>query len=1435
MLCLHFSVAGTGSAAAAAVNGTLSAHGTAKPAPTKGDRARAAPGGQLPASPRTLTGTQAAGKRLHRAPLPGGTGGDPAGRAGGDPAGRAGGDPARRAGGDPARRGQSAEGAEELAGGMRREETPADSRLRGAGGEETRAGGSGSLRWTGESPAEFSGYETAAGSDIYESFSDGDGGGVGSAGEAAPLRRSAGAQAGRKDGGAGLSGKPDLSREDFPPGGNDETHFISTHEIQLYELDHDGDCEFALGSSCALEESSAVYAFLDSSSLESDASEETSDTPRGSSPTEEAPPLWGAAEAASDGQEIRGNGECAEGTERPGTANSSGHIHLSIQASSRAVGEQEKEQENCARKEAAERDWRGNSRCLPGGGRADGAVPTAKSPLRGKGLEYYSGSSSAISELDDTDKEVRNLTARTFRSLACRGDEYLDTYYSANRSTDVSFLSAETIGMNHWAEYIDSRCRNAAENGNPRQCAGENSALNGQRREETPSGKRQGAGRERKHLPGVKEAASAVTEKPEKRAVAAGTETRSHRQIQVSGKLEEVGSRVITLTETVNLSYDVKEGTAARRESQRIAGPAVRNPGGSRCADGVTEAVPREQGDGERCRETWRTAGDMENTQKKSKLASNLLQNVIGKKMQFEQELRMERGEISDTSFPGPAGPASPPLASETPKAATPVLSPGDPHKAPSGGSGSPESPPGTRSGDAAGVARLGSVPTCGRDLPAPAAAEEEEEEERAGGFQSQHSAFRSWKERPPTQTGRGPEPPGGRLELRKERKMSHLFIPRIQRAAEGRGEGGSPGQGVVLGQKGAGGGPGGGTGSCKSPEIRIKLRNRRESQQQSAFSIAKLLTPNIGGNAARPPADTKFHTVSTWFAEGAGQPGAEGRNKAPHFTVRDIRENIHKLQAPIHQVRDVRKLVKSSYHILTLEGSSGGGTKLQLPPGALTSLLPIVIKCQAVRNAPAAGKPLPEEGNPPSPRGDTPPTPGGDTPTPPAPMKNAQRPPAGRRAAGSPPAAAGAEKVASKQLALEKLTAAVKTMEELYVFDKNEWKRKSGSGADSLAGSHVLSLIASEEGEGAARPSARHPARRGEAAAKPPGAPPSLQPGNKVPQLFTVAPVLPQLRDLKPARARSPPAPPPPEFRSLRAPRRASLEEPRSVAAGTPPDNRSASQNPPPAEFENYLTIPIKAAAAPPPPAAYSRPPGPLHPHSPKQQREPSPATIYHQPPAQRVSFTPPGVQPPEPISPLKVHPPPVLMESSPVPCFPAPQTQRKMLLDPSTGQYYLVDTPLPPTRKRLYDPETRQYVDVPMPQQPMATMPVPMSPIAINPGTYSTTYMVYPGFLPTPAMLPTLPTPLSQPDNECNETAKPNSTASQPSEIHYMESPYYFPTGKASNPTHILTSQQVTRASKGFSEGKPVISFTSQPGPRIIAPPSFDGTTMSFVVEHR
>ncbi|CAF93351.1 unnamed protein product, partial [Tetraodon nigroviridis] len=87
-----------------------------------------------------------------------------------------------------------------------------------------------------------------------------------------------------------------------------------------------------------------------------------------------------------------------------------------------------------------------------------------------------------------------------------------------------------------------------------------------------------------------------------------------------------------------------------------------------------------------------------------------------------------------------------------------------------------------------------------------------------------------------------------------------------------------------------------------------------------------------------------------------------------------------------------------------------------------------------------------------------------------------------------------------------------------------------------------------------------------------------------------------------------------------------------------------------------------------------------------------------------------------------------------------PAPEPfqglQRKLLLDPTTGSCYLVDSPPQPPTKRLFDPETGQYVDVAMPPPPPATpLPMSVSPLALSPGAYGHAYLIYPGFAPPPS----------------------------------------------------------------------------------------------------
>uniref|UniRef100_A0A672IC46 DUF4585 domain-containing protein n=2 Tax=Salarias fasciatus TaxID=181472 RepID=A0A672IC46_SALFA len=163
----------------------------------------------------------------------------------------------------------------------------------------------------------------------------------------------------------------------------------------------------------------------------------------------------------------------------------------------------------------------------------------------------------------------------------------------------------------------------------------------------------------------------------------------------------------------------------------------------------------------------------------------------------------------------------------------------------------------------------------------------------------------------------------------------------------------------------------------------------------------------------------------------------------------------------------------------------------------------------------------------------------------------------------------------------------------------------------------------------------------------------------------------------------------------------------------------------------------------------------------------------------------------------------------------------ERKMLLDPSSGNYYLVDTPVQMTTKRLFDPELGQYVDVPMSQPPLAPIPIQIPHLALSPGP---AYMLYPSFLPTPSVMPTQA--LVQP-----AAGGEDRVSSHPTEGVYMESPVYMATG--SFPHAACGPQQV--APTAVRPPRPLISFNPQQGTRIVAPPSFDGTTMSFVVEHR
>lgn len=465
------------------------------------------------------------------------------------------------------------------------------------------------------------------------------------------------------------------------------------------------------------------------------------------------------------------------------------------------------------------------------------------------------------------------------------------------------------------------------------------------------------------------------------------------------------------------------------------------------------------------------------------------------------------------------------------------------------------------------------------------------------------------------------------------------------------------------------------------------------------------------------------------------------------------------------------------------------------------------------------------------------------------------------------------------KQDALEKLKAAVKTMEQLYVFDRNEWKRKTQA-PHPIADSHVLSLIAREEQGGEELETTnidRIPSINATETGKAQGDKRALNiihvPYNndtfktqsQQGKTFTNKSILhfgnkahvsissdsnpvPQSSALQTSlTTKSSKTAVTPLSVKIEAPKHGQVEQGKVKIS---PTNPTATQGC--SDSENYLTIPglgytneIKLLN--PEPAlreGKSNKASAGGSKGPEQKRSPLiveyPATsIYHH------STAPSGPQIQQQVlcfSPTvpTVSPPPSTGDS-------VPQTQRKMLLDPTTGHYYLVDTPIQATTKRLFDPETGQYVDVPMPHSPVAPVtpvtPVPLSlsPLALSPGAFAPTYMIYPGLIPSP----TLAAQAVLPQSPCHsedagvEIVKKARSPRPESNTAGTESTYYSATGGEAlqGPLQLPVSlgHVTTRGSAANSERKPVISITTQQGPRIIAPPSFDGTTMSFVVEHR
>ncbi|XP_010775097.1 uncharacterized protein [Notothenia coriiceps] len=1217
----------------------------------------------------------------------------------------------------------------------------------------------------------------------------------------------------------------------------DESHYITTHEIQLTELDHDVDYDLGRGTCWDFEDDNLVYSFVDYASFESDDSQEGILILGGRN----QPKVQSGAVVSSeqDDSDLCDSDKCASSDEsvfknHSGDANM-GKIHLSIKTSSRAVNEPVFDNT---------KHFRDGSHLslVSSGGRVGPFIPAPgrqhlASKLGRKDInEYSSGASSSISELDDADKEVRNLTAKSFRSLAC-------PYFDAINLSTSSESSMSEYGLNKWSAYVDWNYGNVSR-GRGRSVIAHKTSSSTLEMNKTVDSKRHC-----KSFTGMKAQQTNVYA-PNKRT-ASEQSSSSSKNIQLNDPVQRKQRGVM-----LNFRCNVNAPENNRRP--KCSKKARSNE--------VTGTVLARSG----CEIQYHQTESTNDTHKRAVFASSLLTNVLSKKMQSEQECKMERGELRDKH------PALSPSFQIKDQDRMKDRSHGRCFQRQVSDSGSDCT---VTSADDQSLD--GSRPCSCEPLEKCNKPPDDSEKRHQGPVNallghSESSAFNLLRDEtepvneaeptPTTDTQKGQDNSSMLTKL--------LFVPNCQLLSKendctedssSRPPVIDPLAGQLKCEKefitgNSGYGKEDNIKGGKTPEIKICLRSVKENKG-CTLNIANMLTPKISFNTMntfRAADEAKCHVVSA-------------TDKIPNFTVRDIRDTKCKFQTPIYQVRDVRKLVKSSYRFVSLDHieskcSTAAADRLEATKEPVKHVLPapIVIKCQSVKTnvkQPAAevSQTQAEENTPSHCTASR------------APLVVSKHPDQidNQQKIETKLTKQRQEKLACetaerrnepkipKQAALEKLKAAVKTMEQLYVFDRNEWKRKTQA-PQTIRDSHVMSLIAREE-HGAEEletitdmtPQSQedkgalniiHVPYDDETFKTQPQLNKTfsnkrvLHLGNKAQfSISSVRKPIPQSSALQTSSTmKSPKTPVAPFSVKIEPPKRGQVEQGKVKIIPTNPTVAPACS-----DSENYLTIPglgymnqIKLLNQ----EHVSSQIKTEDRKTAEQKRSPlimeyPTSSIYH-----HAATTGPQAQ-----QQVLCFSPSVPTVSPTGEAF--PQTQRKMLLDPTTGHYYLVDTPIQATTKRLFDPETGQYVDVPMshsPVAPVSPVPLSLSPLALNPGAFAPTYMVYPGFIPSPtltaqAVLPQSPCHPEYAGAEKVIFAKRPMPEMNPSGA---ESAYYSATGGASQvPLQLPVSlgYVTTRGSAASSDRKPVISITSQQGPRIIAPPSFDGTTMSFVVEHR
>ncbi|XP_078055170.1 uncharacterized protein LOC144479954 [Mustelus asterias] len=550
--------------------------------------------------------------------------------------------------------------------------------------------------------------------------------------------------------------------------------------------------------------------------------------------------------------------------------------------------------------------------------------------------DYMSETSSLVSDLDETDYEVGRLTALAFRSLACPHSSYMEVL-EPRASTELSLsLSEDSTGTNRWSTYVELS-----------EASGDVQGAHAASREGVSG---QALGQAQVECVDVVVVESVKQEKGEKRTV-------PKREIQFK-KRERSELTVFRGTDC----QEVGEQPQEREES-------------SLCKEDTAEAKA-----GARGRQLQR-AESAEECSKKAKFASCHISNVISKKMQFEQELKMERGAIQDPYSSVPSTPSSAQLREfEFPSLGAPQELKRQNSSARSESEVSLEDSPANLSrrscelsAELADGKRVLPRQDSGGSLKGEASLSLDSRCENSG--------FRNWKESNPEKGGKSARALG--LSAEKTHPLpsdsSNPPTDTAQHAPEDRYVESFPQLIKELTQTGY---PGGNKqtvyedkGTYKQLGNTLDSRNAArntlmpqlakltaasrttQEKQVDPYGTVEQLAPNIGSRNKIITLDPKYQTLPASFKFETD----DCRVTEPQF---DRSESLaqQRVRGPIHQVRDVRKLVKNTYGALSFSGTEGkpsGFTQILHPDGSLlstesgpvdsTPTMPIYIQCKSV------------------------------------------------------------------------------------------------------------------------------------------------------------------------------------------------------------------------------------------------------------------------------------------------------------------------------------------------------------------------------------------------------------------------------------------------------------------------------------------------------